>query len=782
MQRILLSVLLLCSFLVARGQATYEYCYWLDDHSDERHYGISNGEHWSLDLDVFDLSETLHQLHIQVKDTAGRWSSPRCSYFLKLPTIDNLRARYWFDDGEVTETEVVEGIQSIDVSALSQGVHTFHYQMRGMDGTSSSPRSAIFIKMNGLSSLRARYWFDDGEMTETAVANGIQSIDVSALSQGVHFLHYQVASADGMFSPIRTAIFIKNQGQIVRYEYWLNDDVENSRIVAAQPMEPYRLIESLDVESRPIRSSAFHFEVEENVPYIYTKNDFHARFYNSSGPYAEDSATYVDESSKREVTESILLRIGSRTDKTLKSDSIRWYKLEASTDDDLLFRVGQPCSVVLFSPAGDSLLALSGEAVTDTFMYQAPADGVYYLALHSVTGKDEQTTVDYMRRVYTYTDEQGVNYQLNAACNAYSVTGYTDALVEDVVIPDALFSQPIKEIKEKAFDRASTLRSLVVTSSVSEIGDAAFGGCHNLLVVDWKTEIPLSSTYFDAVEKYGNMLVFATKSDGSFGGNVVVDGVAQRIALVDGKSFRNPRKFTAKHISYGREFTKKTKVGVTGGWEGIVLPFDVQTIISEKKGELAPFGVADFSTTLPFWVAEWQRPTKVFVLVGAITANQPFIMEVPNSEDYEEEFNIEGKVTFEAENTIVYATTDMVPVTGNGYSLQGTYEGVDADSYVYALNEAEYVSDDNGETFLPGGVFVANSRSIRPFEAYVHNNQLTRSRYLPVQGGTAQGIDRLLLKTHGDNDAWYTLQGVRLNGMPMQKGMYIHGGKKVMVR
>ena len=68
---------------------------------------------------------------------------------------------------------------------------------------------------------------------------------------------------------------------------------------------------------------------------------------------------------------------------------------------------------------------------------------------------------------------------------------------------------------------------------------------------------------------------------------------------------------------------------------------------------LAPFGMADISTTLPFWLGGWQRQAKVFAMVQSMNANQPFIMEVPNSEEYAEEFNIEGTVTFMAAIPII---------------------------------------------------------------------------------------------------------------------------------
>lgn len=32
------------------------------------------------------------------------------------------------------------------------------------------------------------------------------------------------------------------------------------------------------------------------------------------------------------------------------------------------------------------------------------------------------------------------------------------------------------------------------------------------------------------------------------------------------------------------------------------------------------------------------------------------------------------------------------------------------------------------------------------------------------------------------NDGWYTLDGRRLNGLPTQKGVYIHKGKKLLIK
>ena len=55
--------------------------------------------------------------------------------------------------------------------------------------------------------------------------------------------------------------------------------------------------------------------------------------------------------------------------------------------------------------------------------------------------------------------------------------------------------------------------------------------------------------------------------------------------------------------------------------------------------------------------------------------------------------------------------------------------------------------------------------------------------YLSIGGGGGEDLDGIRdVKNIGTDDAWYTLQGARLNGTPTQRGIYIHGGKKVAVK
>ena len=193
-------------------------------------------------------------------------------------------------------------------------------------------------------------------------------------------------------------------------------------------------------------------------------------------------------------------------------------------------------------------------------------------------------------------------------------------------------------------------------------------------------------------------------------------------------------------------------------------------------GELKPFGEADFVTSLPYWLGELQADG-TFAITKGITANKPFIMQLPNSDEYEDRYNVEGDVTFSAENVTVHTTLDIEKPNGEGYTLLGSYEGTPAGSHVYALNEEEYTAD-NG-TYLLGGIFVSNSRDIRPFEAYVYNINATPAPYLRIGQENATGINHSTFNLQ--HSTFYDLTGRKvLNVENMKSGVYIVNGNKMI--
>ena len=256
-------------------------------------------------------------------------------------------------------------------------------------------------------------------------------------------------------------------------------------------------------------------------------------------------------------------------------------------------------------------------------------------------------------------DEQGLTYELNEVGNAFEVSGYTENLVEDVVIPDVLYGLPVNTIQAISL-AFSEMKSLVVPASIKTVGRKAFGDSEDLLTIEWNTTIPLDAIYFSRASNYGNMLVYVAdaNTEFSFQGNVIVNGVAEQITLDDELPFRNIRNFTARNIIFTKNFDKQTEIGVSGGWEAMILPFDVQNVTSSTGKEMKPFCEFDYTKHIPYWLGE-PLADGTFAATQSITANKPFVMQLPNSDEYEDRYNVEGEVIFSATNVTVYATTDV---------------------------------------------------------------------------------------------------------------------------
>ena len=60
---------------------------------------------------------------------------------------------------------------------------------------------------------------------------------------------------------------------------------------------------------------------------------------------------------------------------------------------------------------------------------------------------------------------------------------------------------------------------------------------------------------------------------------------------------------------------------------------------------------------------------------------------------------------------------------------------------------------------------------------------MARAFALNFDGEETTGILEVSAKSNEvKDDVWYSLDGVRLNGKPTQRGMYINKGKKILVK
>ena len=277
--------------------------------------------------------------------------------------------------------------------------------------------------------------------------------------------------------------------------------------------------------------------------------------------------------------------------------------------------------------------------------------------------------------------------------------------------------------------------------------------------------------------------------------NVVVRDFAKTIILTDevgtsgNNNFYAPKSFTAEMISYSHEYRQQTVNGISRGWESIVLPFTVQTIVNERNGVIAPFG--NSASELHFWLR--QLISDGIVRATQIEANKAYIISMPNNEEeYPAKYNQNGRVTFSSENALVPATVvegvEGKIASGEIVTLMPNFQKKYANENFYALNVGEERLY-NGTSYPEGSVFERGYRAVRPFEAYtIHHGSSPAPQFISIaditNGDNLTGINDAIRLNDEQmiNDKWYDLNGQQLQKKPTRKGVYLHNGRKVIIR
>ena len=161
----------------------------------------------------------------------------------------NSTYQYWIDNDY---DNIVEGNtssakfeQSLDVSALSEGVHMFYFRTKIENGLWSAPMAHQFMKVS-VGDLQQsqiasyQYWFD-GDIPNAIsvdVNPGTTTIeaalDLSSLRYGVHTLSIRSQDNFGRWSEVLNSMFLKIEPgdfvdtDIAAYQYWFDQDEANA--------------------------------------------------------------------------------------------------------------------------------------------------------------------------------------------------------------------------------------------------------------------------------------------------------------------------------------------------------------------------------------------------------------------------------------------------------------------------------------------------------------------------------------------------------------------------
>lgn len=210
-------------------------------------------------------------------------------------------------------------------------------------------------------------------------------------------------------------------------------------------------------------------------------------------------------------------------------------------------------------------------------------------------------------------------------------------------------------------------------------------------------------------------------------------------------------------------------------WNTMVLPFEVT--------------VAELSTQLGYAIVNLVDPSKTtegnvqFKLeMQEIPANTPFC--VKTSSDI-----ANGKVLTFANKLIVDGGENPSVDAGMGYKFVGVYKNKTINKTTPTYN---FLRGDN-DKWAHIGATSSNTWPVVPFDAYVELTEAAAARGVTFTfeeiDGTAtviKAVDaevtEIAESAKSAAEGWYTINGIKLNAKPTQKGIYIFNGKKVAIQ
>ena len=311
----------------------------------------------------------------------------------------------------------------------------------------------------------------------------------------------------------------------------------------------------------------------------------------------------------------------------------------------------------------------------------------------------------------------------------------------------------IDTLKTEAFSALANLKRIVLPNSLTDVQANVFANNGNLAWADFTRCSEAGASLAANADKLGagkSTLVYMPSSFGSSDKANVVYGAegareCARYELSDSRDYEVPMEFTAKEISYDRDFKKRTAPYTT------CLPFDCDVPAGCRAYTLS--GRSDNEL--------------IFTQVSDMKGEKPYLI-IADAADAKIE---------QTSNVKIPVTPLRLPqVNAPGYSMLGTLSYIDNEN---AAGMKAYVLQPDAQWHPVSNDGKSN---IAPYRAFIQVNGTKATRAIQswfedVDGTTGETI----LKTidFDGKERFYDLNGRQLNGAPKQ-GVYIHNGKKVV--
>lgn len=253
------------------------------------------------------------------------------------------------------------------------------------------------------------------------------------------------------------------------------------------------------------------------------------------------------------------------------------------------------------------------------------------------------------------------------------------------------------------------------------------------------------------------------------------------VTLTDGDAITGLDAYAGQEIwvNYTRSFTE-------GKASTVCLPF----AYTKKTGDGSFYAFTGIDKVGDNYIATMTEPG-----VSTLTANTPYLYmpSATGSVDFSEAYTIPASLTAGTTTSGDWAFVGTfgtvewtaAPTGTYGFSAQnvdaqGISQGqfVKVGEYVRIKPMRAYLKYKNGEEDYAG----ARARRVVAKDEQLPETITVR---LISASGEVTAIGSISTKTGEvtlDDDVWYTLDGIRLDGKPTQKGIYVNKGKKVIIK
>jgi hypothetical protein len=411
MRKIFTLLILLCVAGMARGQdetvTGYNCECLIDGVSVKQGTMPPDGGQMQWQIDASTLSLGLH--HVQTRIVQHRSSGVAVTavydafcYRISNSSHHEVTATCYVDD-ELKKTSTINADGEpiswlLDLSDLPEGVHQVRVDITDKNNegvvTTSTYEGTFYREAPSEGhEVTAECYVDEQLVkTQTIQANGavnVWTLDLATMKRGMHHVRVSVTDKDGYniaTSSMFDAMCYRGMGRVTSCEYWVNDDNSTyNHVQLSEPQAEYTFISLLPVPKQNIRTKKFHFEIQDGQPMLYARNDFRMRFNTEDGSFTDVNSDYVDYRTSQSVNAETLLSGEHKTINRPNDNDIKWFKLDATRGDSLRFNLDKACTLQLFAPNNQELLAVDGAEAVKWNGITVWSTGTYYLAIHDMT-------------------------------------------------------------------------------------------------------------------------------------------------------------------------------------------------------------------------------------------------------------------------------------------------------------------------------------------------------------------------------------------------------------